>query len=704
MALTIDQPPAVFSLSPGLEAWALLSREERLYAHHSARAAWYGSRITMDQTSPESGEIFDLIVALHQCCGGNWQALITSSDEAKDLEGFLNYAAVVLDNVGNYAGKGNQKLLPSVKEGVLLRLCQAIDWDDERVKKVVSAICSTEITSLGYPDDTHQSTYYPGDRMTADEVEGVTAIATASKIGVENTRIVKKVTSDAAESSKTLASYTILQASAEASSFTEPPRKLKSFEGSEVQLTRGDHAIPLRAIVNELDIARERTKNVPQILMLTDYIRFFDTGDLRDHRASQKLWLQDRAPKVEMQFGFIEPYRDPAGVRGEFEGIVGMVDQEESKNLLLLAQMCEPIIETLPWIEKDANGGMGPWENNRFEAADFSCLNVLVYCSSTIFAGLNLPNYNDIRETAGSKNLLIPKVIEAHSTRDGDTPAFIHPDDLQSYLICRTPVYRLQVVIHELLGHGTGSLLVGESLEGLANFDVLSPPLSPLTGKEIGSWYEPGQTFNSVFGDLAATVDECRAECVGYYLLDNPALLSIFGFDEHSKITPAEIEYNGYLQLVVAGIKALADYDPTSKRWGQPHSRAHFAMLNAILAEAGDLIFFERTPPGTPGTALQLKLDRAKLRSHGKEGLRKLLLHLHVYRSSADVATCRSYYGALTEVDARALEWRAMVLALAEPRQVFVQANTFLKGNGDVELREYPATVEGVVRSWAERA
>ncbi len=38
------------------------------------------------------------------------------------------------------------------------------------------------------------------------------------------------------------------------------------------------------------------------------------------------------------------------------------------------------------------------------------------------------------------------------------------------------------------------------------------------------------------------------------------------------------------------------------------------------------------------------------------------------------------------------------------PRLSFVQANTFLEEGGEgVVLREYEASVEGMIRSWAER-
>ena len=79
-----------------------------------------------------------------------------------------------------------------------------------------------------------------------------------------------------------------------------------------------------------------------------------------------------------------------------------------------------------------------------------------------------------------------------------------------------------------------------------------------------------------------------------------------------------------------------------------------------------------------------------------------MLLHLHMYRSTADVASCRKYYEDLCSVEGKYLAWREAVMSAQQPRWVFVQANTFIE-DGQVSLKEYDATPEGVVQSWAER-
>lgn len=108
---------------------------------------------------------------------------------------------------------------------------------------------------------------------------------------------------------------------------------------------------------------------------------------------------------------------------------------------------------------------------------------------------------------------------------------FIDASEAEQFKRHKFPAYYWWVVLHELLGHGTGRMMT-EDGEGKHNFDVDNPPIDPVTGKPISSWYKPGQTWTGEFADLATTVDECRAELVGAYLMDDPELLELLGFTD----------------------------------------------------------------------------------------------------------------------------------------------------------------------------
>ena len=116
---------------------------------------------------------------------------------------------------------------------------------------------------------------------------------------------------------------------------------------------------------------------------------------------------------------------------------------------------------------------------------------------------------------------------------------FIDASEAQQFKRCKSPAYYLWVVLHELLGHGTGRMMV-ETEEGKYNSDIDNPPFNPITGQPISSWYKPGQTWTGQFEELATTVDECRAELVGAYLMDDVELLGLFGFTAASDVTAAD--------------------------------------------------------------------------------------------------------------------------------------------------------------------
>lgn len=152
------------------------------------------------------------------------------------------------------------------------------------------------------------------------------------------------------------------------------------------------------------------------------------------------------------------------------------------------------------------------------------------------------------------------------------------------------------------------------------------------------------------------------------------------------------------------------------KKWGQAHSRvtsfffglstlalnfiqAHFAILKCLLRDGKDFMTVNFNPNEE---SLIVHVDRSRMFNVGKPALSRMLLHLHMYRSTADVAACRAYYEDLSRVDGIFLEWRKVVIEQRQPKWAFVQANTF-KVSQEIKLVEYPPTPAGVLQSWVER-
>ncbi len=88
--------------------------------------------------------------------------------------------------------------------------------------------------------------------------------------------------------------------------------------------------------------------------------------------------------------------------------------------------------------------------------------------------------------------------------------------------------------------------------------------------------------------------------------------------------------------------------------------------------------------------------------SHGKPSIGRFLCQIHVWRCTAEVSPCRSYYEHVTSIEDDHEEWRKVVVGQPEPRTKSAHANTFLVG-GHVTIEEYENTNEGLIQLWVER-
>ncbi|KAF7512386.1 hypothetical protein GJ744_001321 [Endocarpon pusillum] len=693
-----DAPPNVVKLEikPHFES---LTDKQKRYAHHISRASFLGTRVTLRQVSPESEPIYDLIITLYKACKGEWKTLAERTDTSlQDLTSFLEYATQFLGNCGNYKGFGDSKFIPRLSQEALRKLASCSPESEKALQKAMTAgggiyeAKDTALMHLGYPQDGHMTTYYPDSpTITKEEISSIGDLLEKKKLLLENTRLRKTSTGD----------FELLIASAE----TNPApsnRDLGDIDyldleaelaGKKLKFVFGDYSKEMEKISNESEKAAEYANNDVQKSMHEQYRRSFHTGSIQAFKESQRYWIKDKGPMVECNYGFIETYRDPHGVRGEWEGFVAMVNQERTRAFGQLVESASSMIPKLPW--------SSDFEKDKFLSPDFTSLEVLSFAGSGIPAGINIPNYDDIRQNLGFKNVSLGNVLSAKSPNE--PIPFIRAADDALYRKFRDPAFEVQVGIHELLGHGTGKLLQ-EIEPGVYNFDHVNPPTNPVTNKTVSTWYKPGQTWSSVFGPIASSYEECRAECVAMVLGCDFEILKIFGFGtgkEDMNNEAGDVLYVAYLQMARAGVGALEYWDPQSRKWGQAHMQARFSILRTFM-DAGDN-FVELKASRDDLSDLEIHLDRSKILSHGRPAVGRYLQKLHVYKSTADVEAGRKLYDEVTGVD----EWwggklRPVVLEKKTARKVFVQANTVLEG-GEVVLREYEASMEGMIQSFAER-
>lgn len=331
----------------------------------------------------------------------------------------------------------------------------------------------------------HLSNYYPDSPdITTAEIAYTAEFLKDKQLLPENTRMRKTSSGD----------FEVLIASA----VTNPKvRDIKehqftldgSLKGKTLKLVFGDHSAEMAKIAENLAQAEKYAANKDEASMMQEYTKSFHDGSMQAHKDSQRFWIRDKGPMVECNIGFIETYRDPHGIRGEWEGFAAMINQERTRAFGALVKSAPEQIPKLPW-SKD-------FEKDKFLAPDFTSLEVLSFAGSGIPAGINIPNYDDIRQTEGFKNVSLGNVLSAKAPEE--KIPFIKDEDQDVYNRWKDPAFEVQVGLHELLGHGCGKLLQ-ETEPGKYNFDIDDPPVSPVTGKKVTTWYKPGQTWGSVFG------------------------------------------------------------------------------------------------------------------------------------------------------------------------------------------------------------
>lgn len=550
------------------EAFRLLSPTERLYAHHLSRAAWYGGLAVLLQTSPEAPYIYALLSRLFRAQDPDQlrQHALAEGLTEEEYQAFLVYAAGVYSNMGNYKSFGDTKFVPNLPKEKLERVIlgsKAAQQHPEEVRGLWQTCgelmfsLESRLRHLGLGKE-GITTYFSGN-CTMEDAKLAQDFLDSQNLSAYNTRLFKEVDQDGKPH------YEVRLASVlgtEPSLDTEMTSKLKSYEfqGSDFRVTRGDYAPILQKVVEHLEKAKTYAANSHQEQMLAQYIESFTQGSIEAHKKGSRFWIQDKGPIVESYIGFIESYRDPFGSRGEFEGFVAMVNKAMSAKFEWLVASAEQLLKELPWPPA--------FEKDKFLTPDFTSLDVLTFAGSGIPAGINIPNYDDLRQTEGFKNVSLGNVLAVAYATQREKLTFLEEDDKDLYIRWKGPSFDVQVGLHELLGHGSGKLFVQDE-KGAFNFDQ-ETVINPETGEQIQSWYRSGETWDSKFSTIASSYEECRAESVGLYLCLNPQVLEIFGFEGADA---EDVIYVNWLNMVRAGLLALEFYTPEATSWRQVGAR-----------------------------------------------------------------------------------------------------------------------------------
>lgn len=674
-----DQPVVRLDAAKAFNA---LAPQEQLYSHYLSRASWYGGLIVLLQTSPESVDIFRLLQHINskQDVLSLKEAVASAGVTDEEFSAYLIYCSGFYGNMGNYKGFGDSKFIPNlsveqfgkiVKSSEAWKICEsAMSKLWESVKAPLYSLSDKE-QQLGIGEKGVTKYFSANCDMTDSDL--VNNFFKHKNIEGYINRTIKTVQDGKVH-------YEIRHAGGDSKMIDE-----EDFEGVNFSITTGDYQALLNRVSDNLVLAGKHCSNQLEKDMLEQYSQSFLTGSLDRHKDGSRHWIKNKGPIVETYIGFIETYRDPAGMRGEFEGFVAMVNKEMSTKFQTLVSKAEELLPLLPWSKE--------FEKDKFLKPDFTSLDVLTFAGSGVPAGINIPNYDEIRQSEGFKNVSLGNVIGA-SYAVKNNP-FISDSDNELFKKYKIPSFEVQVGLHELLGHGSGKLFY----EGNFPKDLTNP----LTGEPVHCCYGVGETYDSKFTTIGSSLEECRAECVGLHLSLLNNVLEIFG---HSGAEAEDIKYVNWLSLLHAGLKGLEMFSTASGEWKQAHSQCRYVIMQVLIEAGEDFVKIEQVVGSDGKPDLLLSMDRNKLETVGRPAIAKFLQTLQVYKSMGDDKAARQMYAKYSEVPGDGprpwAAWRDIVVARKQPRVLLVQANTKIEDE-KLRLVEYEANPAGMVQSWADR-
>jgi len=257
-------------------AWPLLSKEERLYIYHFARASWEGAKICAFQRSYESPGLFVLLRAIFsegcESLKGKALAKGITEDEWTNL---LVFSAAALQSIGNYVSFGDKKFIPNInpdKFWIVIISSKAYEEHKDSItdiwNNIKEVMYKTEapFANIGFRENGGLTTYYSAN-MTKKEAEKIKGFQEKERIAPWNTRIIK-------EDEKT---FCLTIASAEKGHL--PYIKDHEWEGVKVRVENGEFAPFIKKVMHHLSECLKHADNDNKKEMLKSYVEHFKYGE-----------------------------------------------------------------------------------------------------------------------------------------------------------------------------------------------------------------------------------------------------------------------------------------------------------------------------------------------------------------------------------------------------------------------------------------
>jgi Peptidase family M49 len=319
-----------------------------------------------------------------------------------------------------------------------------------------------------------------------------------------------------------------------------------------------------------LEIAKQNPQHFDQHTSksLNLLIQFLETGDEEKFKEHTKEWIK-MSNRVDYTTGFIETYLEPKEIRGgaASEVTVKAVDMKSFIPLVMAMEARFPV--PVEYKKMDSS-----------QATVNTSINVAAcgsgeYGPAKVTAAYCLPNYDDIRSTYGSKQVLyqtgkpLSDRLNAELTKKLKTTKqleflnkYDENNDLSSLL------WDVQVLLHESLGHASGKYATHK------------------TGVEVND-KNIGQLIYKDYSSL----EELRAEIIALYtgIAEMDTLIEGNIYKGWEKIGKDVLKEKNIENMCALGLSRLMQQSNNFDKITGAHARANVTILN-FLMESGSVI------------------------------------------------------------------------------------------------------------------
>jgi len=286
-------------------------------------------------------------------------------------------------------------------------------------------------------------------------------------------------------------------------------------------------AIPYSEAYKEwLEPAGKLLKEAAQLIENPSLKKYLDSrADAfasNDYYQSDIDWVLLKDHNIEVVIGPYEVYEDELfGYKAAFECFITLVDKEESEKLAILSKYRDDMEKNLPIEDKHKNFKRGKRSpitiaNEVFTAGDTKA------CIQTI--AFNLPNDERVRESTGSKQVMLKNICNAKFEKTW-TPIAKEVLAESDFSNTSFEVFFNHILMHEI-SHGLG------------------PGNIEKNGKKT--------TVNKELKELYSTIEETKADILGIYNLQYMIDKEVFSKDMQKNLYPTYL--GGIFRSVRFGI------------------------------------------------------------------------------------------------------------------------------------------------------